>query len=99
MSDKLIKYYILAVGMFGKITYPKKGKIALNEDTSQKDLEYLFCECKMTNGISELQVTKKQLEIFEAKTKNRKERRENKETERATPKKNKKEIKEEDTTD
>ena len=34
--------YILDARLFGLSTFPKKGEIKLKEETSQKDLEYLY---------------------------------------------------------
>ncbi len=61
------KYYILADSMYGLNTYPAKGKISLSENTSQKDLEYLYEEIGMTSCISRAEVNKKQIERLEAR--------------------------------
>ncbi len=75
-ESKLIEHYTLAESMYGRTTYPKKGKIDLNEDTSQKDLSYLHNEVGMVDCISMSEMTKKQIDLLAAKKIQRKKERE-----------------------
>ena len=59
--------------MYGKDTYPAKGKIRLDADTSQKDLEYLHNECGMHDCITGSVLSKTQIERIEKKKKKAKE--------------------------
>lgn len=60
-------YYVLAPTMYGRDTYPEKGKIHLNENTSQKDLKYLLEEAGMTKFITKSELTEAQIEVIEKK--------------------------------
>lgn len=66
-ESKLIDHYTLSDNMYGRDTWPAKGKIELRENTSQKDLAYLYNDVGMVNHITKSKLSKKQIDILEDK--------------------------------